>query len=503
MKLKQATEIIIDIENLVPVDQIEFKDIKIWPLIRSEIWKQLTNPVKERSSLESSASTNKNYFEKIISKILRVFTYTKYSLFKKKQKQKQVIFLPSPNNRWEKVNGQYLKPFSNSLQDILREMKIKSIILNYSSTNPKPLYGNFYHIRKEIEHAHSTQRILLLLEKIFNLNKKPSKVYHWDTLIKFISFKYPILSLDKQSIIDQTNNIISYEKIFKKIFKKIKPKLCFLICYYCPINMGYIKACRSLGIKSVEIQHGQQGDFHGMYTHWTKLPQNGYELLPSHWWSWGNKSAERINNWSKTVHPEHQAIVGGNPWIAKNINQDYKIDDTYIDKLEKILTLKNKINVLVALQPIEIPISNTLFEAIKNSPSKINWLIRLHPAMSKQKNEIEQFLKKTNNKNIDIDYNYKIPLFNILKRVDFLITPWSSIAYEALLFKVHPIIIHPNGKDTFTEYINEGLFTYADSSQKIINVIETNKNKFIFNEKQYYIEIDIFKIKNLLKKIIK
>ena len=40
-------------------------------------------------------------------------------------------------------------------------------------------------------------------------------------------------------------------------------------------------ACYDLKIPSVDIQHGQQGKYHGMYHYWTKIPKFGYHIMPS------------------------------------------------------------------------------------------------------------------------------------------------------------------------------------------------------------------------------
>ena len=492
---KEALDVIIDIERSVPVDLIRIKDIEIWPLIRLEIWKQLINSKRKSATSEIIRSSQKYTIKYLFSKISIVLAYIRYVFCKKKYKRKDVVFLSSPNSKWEKVDGRYFRPFSNSLQDILKEAKVESIILDISPKVQSPVHGETDFILEEIENTCSIYRMRTFFLNILNLNKKTDEIYGWDVLAKFIESKYPNLSLNRRSIIERANKIFFCEQIFKKFLMKIKPKVCFLVCFYNPISMGYVKACRGLGIKTVEIQHSQQ-DLNGMYASWTKLPQKGYSLLPSYWWCWGTKSANFINDWSKNVYPEHQAIVGGNPWVAKNVSGDYKIDYAYTDKFSNML--KNKINVLVALQPIEPILSINLMKAISNSPQNINWLIRLHPAIYSQEREIKNQLKNTSNKNIEIEYSTEIPLFNLLKRVDFLITSWSGVAFEALLFGVHPIIIHPNGENMFVEYINKNLFTYADSSEKIIETIKLDKKTFNFKEETPYMETDKEKMKKVL-----
>jgi len=494
---KEALEIIVNIEKNVAVDEIEFRDIKIWPLIRLEIWKQLTH-VKKENDVKNITKHRVSYF---FSKILIIFSYLKHALFEEKYEESDAVFLSSPNNRWEKVDGKYFRSFLNSMRDILKELGFESVILDIATKEQRPVYEENYFILKKIESICSMYRIINFFKTILNLNKQTDMIYNWDALIRFTVSKYPELSsLDKQSIIERANKILFCEKIFKKILEQIKPKICFLECYYNPISMGYIKACRSLGIRTVEIQHSQQ-DLGVMYISWTRIPKNGYSLLPAVWWCWGKKSANTINEWSNKIYPEHRAIIGGNPWLAKNLNGDYKIDYIHTGKLMDLS--ENKTNVLVALQPIEPILSTNLMESITNSPQNINWLIRLHPAIYTQMSKIKNQLKDISNKNVEVEYSSEMPLFNLLKKVDFMITSWSGVAYEALMFGVHPIIIHPNGKNAFKEYIEQNLFTYAPSSQEIIGVLKQNKSEFNFKESTPYMETNVGKMKEIIIDLLK
>jgi len=496
MVAQEAINIIIDIEKNVEVDEIEFKGIKVWPLIRLQIWKHLTNTYSGNKAEEAKKTSSKKYTIKyFVSKLTILFIYVTHYLFNRQIiEEKDVVFLSSPNNRWERVDGKYFRPFSNSLQDILKQMDLKSIIFDTSPIKMSPIYGEPIFIKDELEIKSAVYRMLDFL-------KRPKEIIHWDSLIKFINRRYPDqLLLSEQSIKDMANNVIFCSKIFKSKLEQIKPKIGFLVCFYTPVSMAYIKACRDLGIKTVEIQHSQQ-NLNGMYAPWIKLPKNGYSLLPSYWWCWGIRPAENINAWSKNVYPEHRALVGGNPWLAKNLVGDYKIDYPNISEFNKKFSTE-KIKVLVAMQPIEPLLPDNLLEVLRHSPKNVNWFFRLHPAIKAREDEIRNIINKTQNKNVELDHSSKMPLFNLLKKVDFLITAWSGVAYEALIFGVHPIIIHPEGKNAFKEYIGIKLFTYASSPQEIINTLKFNKKDFTFKEDTPYMETNIEKMKRLISDLL-
>lgn len=482
---KEALEIILDIEKEISVDKIEFKGIKIWPLIRLELWKILQNGSGSLTNTHQPA-----FFNRWVKFKKRILIYKEFffNKFKKRFTKTEAVFLIAPNERRVKIEGKYYSQFSNSVQELLWELDIPSVTLDLARKN-LPVYGETNFVDTELLMRARLRRIKKMFWQEEGLNK------YWQELKDFLVSKYPDIKITKKNIESLAQVIIDYEKIFERILKKIEPKVCFLACYYHPAAMGYIQAARKLGIKTIEIQHSQQ-DLNAMYAPWTKLPKTGYSLLPSHWWCWGDKSAININTWSKKIYPEHKAIVGGNPWVAKNMASDYKIDYPDTGKLDEIL--KNKINVLVALQPIEPVLPTNLLDAVGNSSPNINWLIRLHPALFHQAEKIKSQLQNTGNKNIEIKYSSETPLFNLLKKVDFLITCWSSIAYEALSFKVHPIIIHKNGADLFESYINAKLFSFAHTGEKILNVINKDKSSFNFKEDSPYMETDREKMKKII-----
>ncbi len=474
MQYKEIIKVLNSIEENVPISKIKYNGLKIWPIIRLEIWKTLHSNLKYSSTQEI---VNKPSLKK---KLKKYWNIVFYQLNKNDYRKSKAVFLIARYDRTVQVDGKYYSRFSNSLQEVLREINIDSVTLDLSRKK-QPVYGETYFIDREIPSFYNW---------IFR-RKNINKIKHWENLENYLNKNFPNIKLDKNFIIKNTEAVLNYQKIFERILKKIKPKVCFLECYYHPTAFGYILACRKLGIKTVEIQHGEQ---HGMYRDWINIPKDGYEIMPNLWWCWGEESARKINEWSKSAYPEHKAFVGGNPWISK-----------FVSNINENNHQENSKNVLIALPNKDFSIQH-LLEAIKNSPPNINWQVRLHPMRLQDKTikeKIQIEFKNTGNKNIEIEEASSLPLFDILLKVDFLITPWSTVAYEALTFGVHPIIISIEDKVVFENYVNKGLFSLADTSEKILSIINKNKSKFNFKEEIPYIETDKEKMKNILSNIIK
>ena len=180
---------------------------------------------------------------------------------------------------------------------------------------------------------------------------------------------------------EQVNLLNCYSRYFEKMFKAIGAKAVFFVCYYYMMPMAIINACKKLGIVSVDIQHGKQGKYHGMYSYWTNIPSGGYELLPNYFWCWGRESKNNIEKSRQNSVDNHWSIVGGNRWLATWLEGKSDIFENNIaQNFNEILSDKRK-KILVSLQLFNetIPLPEHVIETMRHSPSNWLWLLRLHP----------------------------------------------------------------------------------------------------------------------------
>lgn len=472
MQYREIVEVLNDIEKNVPITELNYKGLDVWPLIRLEIWRNLHQGKQEAITIDSSPQAK---LGRLKSKILAYLEYIWRAIFTP-YKEAGAVFLIARLERTVQVEDKYFSRFSNSLKEILDGLDIPSISLDLSRKK-LPAWGGPVFIDREI-----------LAVSPF---KKYGEIASWSELSKYIGRKYPTIKLGEDILIRNAEAILNYQKVFERILKKIKPKVCFLECWYHPTAMAYIRAARKLGIKTVEVQHGEQ---HGMYRSWSNVPKTGYDTMPNLWWCWGEESAKEINRWSSPLHPDSQAFVGGNPWIArfldtrKNENKDER---------------QNK-NVLVALPNKELGAISNILEAFSNSPENTTWYFRLHPMQltGGYKEKLEEELRKSGRSNFEIEKACATPLFDLLLNIDFLITPWSTVAYEALALGAHPVITLGNDRAVFEDYVNNGHFSFADTADKILETINMDKSQFNFKEETPYIETDKEKMKKFLSNLV-
>jgi hypothetical protein len=466
MSYEEATAILCDIERNVDVACLRHDGLDIWPLLRLMLWRQLTGGGDAGPA--APAARAEGWLGKL-RLAARALLRSGRGLSKA-----GAVFFVAGGERSAVMAGKALSPIGDSLKDYAGTAGISSVTLDASQAAAP--YGEPFSVRPEIALA-------FLRARLARLTGAAAAFPGLEELDAYLKRAYPQLRLDRAQLLEELRLIAGVKRSFLPVLKAIAPKAVFLACYYHPIAMGLILACRARRIRTIEVQHGQQGDYHGMYANWSKAGAGGYALMPDIFWCWGQQSADRINRWSRPSWPAQQAIVGGNPWMARQIHQpDSAAEEALLSKV----FAGGKTHVLVALQPVEDALPAPIREAIALSPPRIRWLIRFHPKMgADRKAEIRGTLTATGKDNFEMDLASSLPLARLLKRADFVITLWSSVAYEALLFGAHPIIAHENGQKSFKSYIDRGLFSYVGSSQGILDLLARGRTQRIVENNPY------------------
>ena len=521
MDQKVAIEKIAEIEKRFDVNSVRYKGLKVWPLIRLALWQQLSHPDKDfvgqlsfpqRTKTHSSKSLLRNAkaIFKLTSFILNlILTYlNNWRLHQrplKKLRQNSpvdVLFFSRIVEHSNQINGRYYNQYIDSMIDLVRERqsflkieigssKLRTTLPRFESTifiNA----GLFFIIKNIIKNIPGKLRDSIQINSIVNF-----------TELQKIVFKITGgININETYFVNQFKAVEKYKDFFKKVLSIIHPKVVFLVCYYNPTTMALIVACRELSIKSVDIQHGRQGEYHSMYSYWTKFPEEGYELLPDFFWVWGQESKEYIKRCQPASLKRNIPVIGGNPWLSQwihsnryeNVSEEYENFYNSLKQYEKIA--------LFTSQLYPEPFPEHILNAMRNSPDSWIWLIRIHPQQRDQLAEIDNFLQKSGIKKFEIDFSSRIFLYSLLKRVHHHLTCWSSVCYESLYFHVPTTIVHTLGRQVYHEYIDKGIFNYSISDKKILEIIENSTSTDMMQEEIPYIETDPKNADDALQKIL-
>jgi hypothetical protein len=226
-----------------------------------------------------------------------------------------------------------------------------------------------------------------------------------------------------------------------------------LVCYYRPEAMAISVACRRLGIPVFDYQHGAQNDQHPMYTNWSQVPKKGYDLLPSIFWVWGDVPGQRILNWI-VDNQQHNVFVGGNLWFAS-----YKKRNALNANPPKL----DKPTILVTLQGEEY-LSETLLGFLDRYGSEYQFYFREHPRLpitTKSKARLQRYSKEA------IDVTSRADLYPLFGVVNFHITGFSTVAFEAQGFGIPSVFIHDNAKMGYGKLLGKNGLYFADSADEL------------------------------------
>jgi len=474
MLSSKILELINEVEDKYPVQDIIVDGIHIWPILRIEL-NFLNCDVHYNSNVNSQLNKVSLHFKKALQ-IFKDTLYLKYAYFAdysksiKPNRHFDILFL-SDGISFYNLGGYWYEKYCDPLIERFKAVGRDSLLLT-------PLYEHFIPRHSPSIFIQPRIDFIKISKKVFAISKK--NIHAFNEIEKIISvFKTlsPNLILPStQHFIKQVKVIKTISKYYKKILESTNVSVAFSVGYYSNQSMALNLACRNMGVPSIDIQHGVQGDFHVAYGLWNKVPDSGYELLPSIFWCWTDKETKSVNKWNTGVNKWHRTVVGGNPWL-----EHWKLDHTDITKRynQKIINVKKqyprRINVLVTLQfgaAYEECLKN-LIPVITKSGQKYLWWIRVHPCMLDAKEETRKRIFKNDISNAVIDEATDIPLFILLKHVDIHLTHSSSVVLEAEELGVPSIVINDYGSEFFPEQISTGSAILAYTTDEIIASIKS------------------------------
>jgi hypothetical protein len=284
----------------------------------------------------------------------------------------------------------------------------------------------------------------------------------------------PVRLPEPRRLAEQVACLRSVSAWFKGVLERTSPVVAFVVSYYAMEGFAFNVACRELGIPSVDLQHGLQGDLHAAYGRWEKVPATGYEMLPSVFWCWSESESAAVESWSLRASGWHRAFVGGNVWLKQWLHPE---DDLAAGCDRRILsaakTRPGAKRILVTLQQ-DLSDAGTLkplLEAMRISGSEWHWWIRLHPCMLGERQRIANMLRDHGIEGHELDMPSELPLYAVLRHVDAHVTHSSSTVIEAVTFKVPSVVVSGYGAEFFPDQIASSWARVACTGEEIVSAV--------------------------------
>lgn len=461
-----------EIENKYPVLEWRACGFCVWPILRIQIATEILLRSSQGAGTFGKEATP-SIFKRLVG-LAKGHIDGAVSGIKDKAKNQKItmadfIFLSNPLCK-TLVNDHWYDKFCGPIRQELDNRGYYSLHFEMGRDYRIPRYNSEIFLQSKLDY-------LKIRSRLFSNNTFISEWEGFGEMLEGLEYDWNIKILPKQL----QKSILYVEQLsnwYLDIIKKTHIKACFMICYYSLEGMALCLACRKQGIPSIDIQHGIQGSGHRAYSRWTKVPQNGYELLPTLFWCWSDYEAETISDWGEIAGNQHKVIVAGNPWLDKF--QQFTKSDVFraeSKEFDKLIANKQKV-LLVCLSGIPsfgVGLDEFLLDTMKNSAPSFLWLVRMHPGELSYKENICTQLREHGIINFDVELSTKLPLQLILERTNVHLTHWSTTALEAAAYNIPTIFLDKKGPELFKEQISSELLYFADDSESLRKAIDNAK----------------------------
>jgi len=368
MKLVNLSQLINFEEKFNLFDEY-VNDIQIWPLIRYQYMQGVLDHYNDFDVPQAKSITNN--ITKLISYTVQTIKFNPDKL----NHPKRIDYLFFAKGTYKQIDGEFYNRITEPYAELFPS---RSLLVEES-------YNFSYCMPRTFENIKFLDLYLIktrLMVKLLGLEKKYVMVSK--EFIDFIKLNSPYeLPEDKWNQISKflCSQLARQKFIVKyitRLIKRIEPKVIFIeeACYG---NRAFIvKLAKSMGIKTVELQHGFIGSTHPAYNYGPKLLSNDKSHCPDYILTYGKY-------WEKSISVPSQVISIGNPSLEKTVRNfnnvslkvenvfkllvissgvDYKQLSDIVIKLIKQNEGKQEIKIIFRAHPLERPVMETRYKEL-------------------------------------------------------------------------------------------------------------------------------------------
>jgi hypothetical protein len=298
----------------------------------------------------------------------------------------------------------------------------------------------------------------------------PVSIERWGEFQAYMRSVLVDFELPESYFLWRVRRIDDNQAFFQRLLPLLGPRAMFTACWYQDVQMGMIRACRSLGIQSVDLMHGSQSPYHMAYDPWNRWPAGGYDTLPDVCWLWGpwpQRNHERAFG-GRPGAPT--SIVGGYPWLTPWVKGDF-LPPTAAGWAFYAALARYRRSILVTWGNMTESPSDLLVEAMRRSPEDWIWLFRLHPLARANIPAMRAHLASRGVERVELDHASSLPLYGLLRRVSHHVTRLSTACFEALTLGVPSAIVDEVDLHRYDDHVKAGVFPMPRTADGLLDFI--------------------------------
>ena len=424
---------LIELEQSLDMEQLQWKSLNIWPLVRQCAWLQSASQANERIIVTPSSTDTDN-------RVSLDFPKETQGL-ENLNKNANILFLSRPAYLVETPNRQLfdrvIDPLIHALDEKVpyQKMYLSSPKFKMALSYSAPVL-NSHQCNTKIGKAIISREILMKVSLCLGLNSSALEDRIHKSFANFL-------------------NWFEAGKTLRERFPSLESV--YLTSWYFPDCMGITAALRLRGIQVVDVQHGKQGKFHPMYSGWTRVSDSNENMLPSYFWCWGKQSVDNILHSSSFKEP-NRAFIGGLPWADFYRKHFKRLAMESLDS-ERVVLLTMQGKFYLNPEPIPTFVQNTLL----NGDTGLKFIFKIHPNDRNAWDYLSERLEGVAVNRYEI-IGPSVPVYDLFPRVTHHLTAFSSTCYEATLFSIPTMLFGETAKKIYAEEIESGVFSWTDDA---------------------------------------
>lgn len=472
MSLSSCREILNFLEFVEKETEIlnyEIEDWKVWSILRVPIIINLSDFPKVNG---------RNFFSIFVGIMRRIkdnlcyFPYflglTRILFFNKKSETWDIVTVTYSDGRRDIVNGKYKCIYFDDIIENTRELKY-FIIENRGSYNGhlRPVYHKVDLYGEGMNLYLMVIRAKLLRDRLENMKKEISKQlnglrnseFHRERVAHTVAF------LEK-NFITIINDFFRRKELYKELLKKLGPKLLIVACT--GGGLEAIAAAKELGIKTVEVQHGNIHPNHPGYMvgkhlsqYRRNFPYADCVLTYGHYW----------NNIfvANSFREEDELFATGNTRIdfwRRRQNIDY-------NEVHRKVSISSQ-SVLCASQ---VGFLRGILEIVSKQDIQVQFVIKMHPNCKRNDLRVWKKLERDYNGRVLIIGKDAVNLYRYILNSDFHASVYSTTHYEAIALGKPTAVMKLYGWENVVELVESGIAKLVDSPDDFVELILASINR--------------------------
>jgi hypothetical protein len=457
------------LESLIDPSDFYRRGVNLWPLYRFFI----TEGLRDRRLGTSSANPiKKSLYSQCLEFVKGVLSTVSILL---KTDKVDAVFLSHSNFQRFTLDGFRFDPYCYPVVAELKSRGMRSVVYQVGQ---RENCNESYIKTVNIESAFNSWSFILA--PLATIDMRLRVVFSNEiSLSNKVNFALDSINIDLQVpddkfFMERAARLRAKALFFRFLLKRHSPSFGLMVGYGSGPGLAYTYACSLEKIRSIELQHGMVSPGLPRYAAWSKVPEQGYQLLPDIFWCWEKAEISEVYKWTESV-TSHNVFSAGNLYLRYRQNYS-SVEGVELKKRLQASEQPYDHRCLVALQSQAVePV--WLMDAIIACRDSTLWLFKFHPADHDKGDRvkyIEHCFRKHGKSNYDLTSanNAALNIYDCIDAVDSVVSSFSSSLVEAMMLHKTPIIIHPEGEVHFQNYIDKGSMLLKSEKQDFVDYFD-------------------------------